>query len=420
MNACILSVGDELILGTTLDTNSQRLSQWLRDAGCLPVRHITVADDLDAIASAIEELAERAEVVIVTGGLGPTDDDRTRDALNIVTDDGAPMIEDAERANDLLQLFQSRGRVMPKINLRQALHPRSARMLPNPHGTAPGLAATVGSARVYCLPGPPSEMAPMFHSFVQPELAQSGLPPIVRRSVQVFGLGESQVAERLGDLMDRAREPLIGTTASQSVVTIQIVGHGADAANRALADAAHCARMLAPYSLGENGLGLEEALLSEAAARNTKLAVAESCTAGLVASMIASVPGASASLAGGWITYSNEMKMQLLGVEKSVLDAHGAVSAQCACAMADGAAQRSRADLAVAVTGIAGPDGGTPDKPVGTVWIAVSHAGAPARARRFRYPGDRDAVRHRAAKSALQLARWSLMGVDAPLLWERS
>lgn len=419
--AAVLGVGDELVIGTTLDTNSQRVAAALRDAGYATVEHRTVGDDLDAITRALRELASRHELVVVTGGLGPTDDDLTRDALNLVVDGGAPMLEDADRRHELRAWFEGRGRAMPPMNARQVLRPRSARTLPNPHGTAPGLAVCVGDALVFCLPGPPSEMQPMLEAHVLPGLVREGRPPVERRGVQTFGLGEASVAERLGARMRRGREPAVGTTASQSVVSVQIVAQGdADSARRAEAEAAECAALLVPYAFGGAGDSLAGALVGEARAQGLSLAVAESCTAGLVGAAIGSVPGASTVFRGGWIAYDNALKVSELGVRPETLAAQGAVSAACAEELAVGAARRALAGLAIAVTGIAGPDGGTSDKPVGTVFIAV-HRVDPrqTRVRAFHFPGPRDVVRDRAAKAALQMARWCALGVDAPMLWER-
>lgn len=419
--AAILGVGDELVLGTTLDTNSQWVARALRDAGYAAAQHRTVSDDLDAIARALRELSAEHDLVVVTGGLGPTDDDLTRDALNLVLDDGAPMLEDADRRRELRAWFEGRGRPMPAINARQAMRPRSARTLPNPNGTAPGLAASLGRARVYCLPGPPREMEPMLRAFVLPEVAQTGLPPVVRRAVLTFGLGESSVAELLGARMTRGRQPAVGTTASQSIVSVQVVAHGGASPEQAAAtEASECATVLAPYAFGFDHDTLAGALLAAAAARDATLAVAESCTAGLVGAAIGAVPGASARFVGGWITYSNEMKERELGVPAEVLRVHGAVSAACAQAMAVGAAARARATLALAITGIAGPDGGSEAKPVGTVFVAVHRSDTgTSDVRRFHFPGTRDVVRDRASKAAMQMARWSLLGERASMLWEQ-
>lgn len=419
--AAVLSVGDELVLGATLDTNSRTVSGALRDAGLDVTEHRTVADDRAAIEEALAALAARNSVVVVTGGLGPTDDDLTRDALNAVLDGGAAQVEDPQARADLEAWFAGRGRPMASINLRQALRPRSARILRNLEGTAPGLAARVGGARVYCLPGPPREMVPILERDVLPEVRPEGAPQVVARVVGSFGIGESALAEMLGDRMARGREPAVGTTASGSVVSVRVVARGADAARRADAEAGECARAIAPYAFGRGDATLASSLLDACRAARRTLAVAESCTGGLVGGMLTAVPGSSDAFAGGWITYTNELKSSALGVDRGLIERHGAVSAEVALAMAEGACRASGASLSVAITGIAGPGGAVPGKPVGTVWIAVHDAvRGSGRARRFEFPGARDIVRDRAAKTALQLARWQLAGEDAPIIWERS
>lgn len=419
--AAILSVGDELVLGTTLDTNSRTVSLALRDIGFDVVEHRTVADDRVAIADALRALAARGQVVVSTGGLGPTDDDLTRDALNDLVDGGAPQVEDPVARADLEAWFAGKGRAMAAINLRQSLRPRSARIVRNPGGTAPGLEASVGSCRVFCLPGPPREMIPMLEASVLPTIRPSGAPAIAKRTIGTFGIGESALAEMLGARMTRGREPAVGTTASGSVVSVQVVARGDDASARAATEAAECRVAVHPYDFGEEDDTLASALLAECRARGRTLAVAESCTGGLVGGMLTAVSGSSDVFAGGWITYSNDMKSRELGVDPALLAKVGAVSAEVALAMAAGACAACGADLSVAITGIAGPGGAVQGKPVGTVWIAVHDAAsARGRARRFEFPGPRDIVRDRAAKTALQLARWTLRGEDAAIIWERS
>lgn len=418
--AAVLSVGDELVLGTALDTNSRDVSVALRECGLDVVEHRTVADDRAAIVDAIRMLAARVEVLVCTGGLGPTDDDLTREALNDVIDPGAAQVEDPAARADVEAWFAGRGRAMPANNLRQALRPRSARILRNLGGTAPGLAASVGSCRAFFLPGPPREMLPILEADVLPAVRLPGEPPIAKRTLGSFGIGESALAELLGDRMRRGREPSVGTTASGSVVSVQVVARGPDAARRADDEVAACAAIAAPYGFGAAETTLAAAVLAELRSRGKVLAVAESCTGGMAGAMLTAVPGSSDAFLGGWITYSDEQKVRQLGVPGATIAAHGAVSGETVHAMARGACERSGASIAVAVSGVAGPGGGSAAKPVGTVWICVHDASAgTARARRFEFPGHREIVRDRAAKTALQLVRWTLRGEDAPILWER-
>lgn len=419
--AAVLSIGDELVLGTTLDTNGRTVAEALREAGLDVVEHRTVRDDRAAIAAAMRDLASGCDVLVVTGGLGPTDDDLTRDALNDLCDGGAAMVEDSQARADLEAWFAGRGRAMAAINLRQAMRPRSARAIRNPGGTAPGLAARIGGCRAWCLPGPPREMIPMLEGDVLPAVRPSGAPALAKCTVGTYGMGESSLAERLGARMARDREPAVGTTASGSIVSIQVVARGPDAPRRAVAEAEACAAIAGPYAFGMDGASLASALLDECRLRRRTVTVAESCTGGLIGGMLTAVPGSSDCFPGGWITYSNALKTAEVGVATEVLARHGAVSAETVAAMASGACLRAGATLGIAVSGIAGPGGAVEGKPVGTVWIAVHDAATgETRVRRFEFPGPRDIVRDRAAKAALQLARWTLRGEDAPMIWERA
>ena len=420
--AALLSIGDELTLGQGLDTNSQWLSQRLVELGILCVEHATVADDLSAIQGAILRLAGRADVVISTGGLGPTADDLTREALARAI--GESLVEDPAALGGLRRWFAGRARPMPEANRMQALRPVSATMLANEFGTAPGLGATVGGKEIFCLPGPPREMRPMFDSQVRPRLRPAR--EVRTRALHTFGLGESEVAERLGDLMARTRMPIVGTTVASGVVTIRIRSEGSanGAPAPSLEETERLARdRVAPYAFGTDSDTLASTVIALLKSRAQKVAVVESCTGGLLGTMITEVPGSRAVFAGGWITYSNQMKMQQIGVPSETLDRFGAVSRQCAEAMARGGAEHSGADWAVAVTGIAGPAGGTPEKPVGTVWIAIAGPHPPepgvwsTEARRFLLPGERQNVRDWSARSALAMLRFRLDGIDGvPLL----
>ena len=359
LRIAVLSIGDELVLGTALDTNSRAVSIAVRDLGHDPVEHRTVADRLPPIVAAYRELAAHADVVISTGGLGPTDDDLVRDALNAIVDGGVPMAEDPEAVMDVEAWFAGKGRPMAAINRRQMMRPRSARILRNPHGTAPGLACRVGAARVFALPGPPREMMPMLESHVLPALRAPGAAALVRIGCATFGIGESQLAERLGTRMARDREPSVGTTASGSVVSIHVVARGTDAQARAERELSECLAAAAPWAFGPLESGLAEAAVHALRESGATLAVAESCTGGMVGAMLTAVPGASDVFPGGWIAYANAMKERELGVPGASIAAHGAVSAEVALAMAQGACAGSGARIGVALTGIAGPGGAT-------------------------------------------------------------
>ena len=421
MRAIILSIGDELALGQTLDTNSQWLSARLAERAILPIEHRTLADDRPALAGAIVECALRCDLLIVTGGLGPTDDDLTREALGDAVSPGEPLVEDRVGMEHLRNWFERRGRAMPAINARQALRPRTFRIMPNPHGTAPGLAGEHGSCRIFCLPGPPREMQPMFLEHVATHLPVSaGGEVLLAASVHEVGMGESVAAQKLGDLMRRDRNPLVGTTVSDAIVSARIRAHGPDAwAQQSVQETIEAIQQAwQPYAFAVDGGTLAQAVGEALKSRHLRLVTAESCTGGWLGKTIVDVAGSSEYYAGGWVTYSNEMKLAELGVPAALIEAHGAVSEQVARAMALGAMQRSGADCALSITGVAGPDGGTPDKPVGTVFVAAALR-RQDQFRRFEFTGDRAMVRDRSVKSALQMLRFLLMDVpDTPLLWQ--
>lgn len=447
--AAILSIGDELTLGQTLDTNSRWLSQRLLDAGVSVREHVTVPDDLALLTSTLERLAtagpNQIDLILITGGLGPTADDLTREAIAAVLHE--PLIEDAQAVADLRRWFV--GRDMPATNLVQALRPATAMCLPNPHGTAPGLHAALErrmladfdagepgvtifdpddeSLDIFCLPGPPREMQPMFESHVLPRLRRPANESLAIRVLPTFGLGESEIARRLGPLMDRDRAarnlPLVGTTASNGVVSIRIRAAGEPDAASVAADAvaSECRTLVgSEWILADADRSLAAAVLDLLRARGETLALAESCTAGLLASTLGEVPGSSNALWGGFVTYANAAKSSLLGVAESTLAQHGAVSPHTALAMADGALRAAGTHHALAITGIAGPTGGTPEKPVGTVWIGLASRGQSTIARRFLFTGDRQNIRVWSAQSALGLLRLRLIGrEDLALLRQR-
>jgi nicotinamide-nucleotide amidase len=428
MRAAILSIGDELALGQNLDTNSAWLAAKLAELSMITIEHRTIADDRAAIAQAVAQLADRAEVVLMTGGLGPTADDLTREAVGDVLTPGQELVTDQEALERLEGLFAKRGRSMPEMNRKQAMRPSPARSLPNPHGTAPGIATEHKHCLIYCMPGPPREMQPMFLNHVAPELTRLRNPDdhvILTAAVFEFGMGESDAAERLGSMMERDRDPLIGTTASDSIVAARIRVNGPAAlARRQLEETvSRVAQLWQPYVFGDESTSLAQAAGELLRQRDKKLATAESCTGGWLGKAIVDLAGASDYYLGGWITYSNALKTKFLDVPPELLDRFGAVSAPVAEAMAHGALRASGADYSLAITGIAGPDGGTAAKPIGTVFIALEERGntePPARTRRFLFHADRATVRDRSVKAALQMLRFALLGVPSatPLLWE--
>jgi len=417
MDAIILSIGDELVLGQTIDTNSAWLSAQLAAVGCGIKAHATVPDDQPAIERAIRESAALCEVLIISGGLGPTEDDLTRQALAAVM--GQPLEMNAQWLAELENFFAKRTRTMPPGNRIQAMIPRGAKMIFNTAGTAAGIEAAVGSCRVFVMPGVPKEMKIMFQRDVLPYVRQqSGGAVILSRTLHTFGLGESAVAERIPDLMKRGRNPSVGTTVTNGVVSLRVnarFGSLEEASKQLEQTVSACRSALGPLIFAQDEESLQEVVgqLLKTAPGSPTVSVAESCTGGLLGKMLTDIPGSSAYFSYGWLTYANKAKEELLGVPANVLQEHGAVSEPVALAMATGARQRARSTYALAISGIAGPDGGTATKPVGTVCIALAHE-AGATARTFLFPGDREFIRDRSAKMALALLRYHLLKERPP------
>jgi len=413
MHAVILSIGDELVLGQTVDTNSAFLSAELAQLGIATTYHQTVADNRAAVVAAFRQASACADLVIATGGLGPTEDDLTRDALAEVM--GAPLVEDRPSLEAIREFFSRRDRPMPERNRMQAMHPQGSRMIPNPRGTAPGLTARIDHATVYVLPGVPSEMRGMFRDAILPALqAVPGTRPVIlTTTIHTFGQGESTVSEVLSDLMARDRNPRVGTTVANGIVPVRVRSefvNGSQAQDELDHTAGEIERRLGPIVFGRDEQTLPQAVLQAIHSTTMTVATAESCTGGLLGKYLTDVPGASAVYLGGWVTYSNDMKRAQLGVSTELLEAHGAVSKPVACAMAEGALRVCGADLAISITGIAGPEGGDEHKPVGTVWFALANRQGMLAARCV-FPGDRATIRDRAARTSLQLLRFHLMNV---------
>ena len=433
MTGIILSIGDELVLGQTIDTNSAWLSQQLAAIGCTILRHLTIGDDQLQIESALRESAQLSDVVLISGGIGPTEDDLTRQALASVMNE--PLEPNSIWLAELEKFFAQRGRPMPPINRIQAMIPRGATMIFNHAGTAAGIKATLvrkdgKTCDVYVMPGVPKEMKKMFQTSVLPELsARSGGAVIFSRTLHTFGLGESAIAERLGPLMHRDRNPSVGTTVSAGVVSLRINARF-ESMQRATDELARteneCRSALGDLIYGQDEQTLQDVVASQLFQINAKLSsnaapytvtTAESCTGGLLAKMLTDLSGSSGYFHRGFVTYSNQAKSEMLGVDPELIGQHGAVSEEVAKAMALGALDRAEAKAALAISGIAGPTGGTPTKPVGTVCIALATLDSSVpqvHARTFLFPGDRDMIRDRSAKMALTMLRFHLLGKPMP------
>jgi nicotinamide-nucleotide amidase len=404
--ACIVSVGNELLSGHTVDTNAAYIARQLRSIGIPTISSHMVADLQSTIVQALRLAAEEADIVVVTGGLGPTDDDLTREGF------AEFLGVDLELREDLLvrlgEYFQRRGVPMVRKNAVQARIPKGAQVVPNEWGTAPGILAEKDGKVFFALPGVPREMERMLAASVLPRLrAMASSQAMAVRKLKCFGAGESAIAEMIGDAMDRDRNPLVNCTAHMGVITLEIV-----ATSQTVAEAERLAQgqeAALREGLGPLVYGVGEETLAEVVGRQLQrlgktLAVAESCTGGLLAKLITDIPGASGYFTRGWVTYSNQAKVEELGVPQELIERYGAVSEPVAEAMARGARRKARADYAIGITGIAGPDGGTDEKPVGLVCICVDVEGQVQVVREV-FPWERSFVRLRAAQTALEMLR---------------
>ncbi len=415
MNAIILSIGDELVLGQTVDSNSAWLSAHLADLGIVPLYHKTIADNLDATVTALRLAVDETDLIIVTGGLGPTQDDLTRQAFAALIQ--KPLDLHPPSLERIRAFFKLLGREMSPSNRIQAHIPRGAEVLDNDWGTAPGIKLKIGKTLIFALPGVPREMEKMAECYIFPLYNHGSGTTVVVESLATFGAGESTIAEKLGELMRRDRNPLVGTTVSGGVVTVRLRSEAptSDLAHKRLAPVVALVKeRLGSLIFGEGQQTLAGTVGQLAKLKSKRLVTAESCTGGLVAKMLTDIPGSSAWFEGGWVTYANHMKIQELAVDPALIERDGVVSESVARAMAEGALRQSSADFSVALTGVAGPDGGSEEKPVGLVWIAVGSragTGCATQAECFRFPGGRDMIRDRAAKTALNLLRLELMKV---------
>jgi len=407
--ASIISVGNELLGGLIVNTNAAYLGRRLLSIGISTVSCYTVGDEIDLIVEALGLAAGQADIVLVTGGLGPTDDDVTRQGLAKFM--GVELEFRDELLRQISEFFTSRKIKMAGKNKIQAYIPAGARALANNLGTAPGIMAEYEGKIFVCLPGVPSEMKQMFAESIVEKLGQSGGGQVVViRKLHCFGTGESVIAEKLGDLMRRDRNPLINCTVSGGVITLHIVATAKDksgADEMTEKDRSELREILGDLVYGEDEQTLAEVVGVKLRERKETLAVAESCTGGLIGKLLTDVPGSSDYFTCGWVTYSNEAKVRELGVDRGLIEKHGVVSKEVACAMAKGAREKAGTDFGIGVTGIAGPGGGSKQKPIGLVYIVVDTVGQ-RDVQRYIFSHLREHIRLRASLAALNMLRLRL------------
>ena len=407
----VVTVGTELLLGLTVDTNAADLGQMLAAAGVEIVRRTSVADRPEMVAAAVQDALERTGAVLTTGGLGPTKDDLTKNAVAQLF--GKKLVLDEAMLRALEERFRRFKRPMPAMNRTQAEVPEGATVLPNPRGTAPGLWIEDERHRfVIMLPGVPHEMRGLLVEEVLPRLVardrERGATGVVRsRTVRTTGLPESAVAEKVQDLEAGLAPLTLAYLPGPPGVDLRLTAWGLppEEADRLLAEGAQAlTAALDSRCYGEDTTDLAAVVLDLLRARHEQVAVAESCTGGLLGARLTAIPGSSDSFVGGVIAYADDVKIAELSVPQSILSAHGAVSEETVRAMAEGATKRFDAACAMAITGIAGPGGGTPEKPVGTVWLAARRNGETKTIGRMMV-GDREEIRARSAQAALDLLR---------------
>jgi nicotinamide-nucleotide amidase len=410
----IVTIGDELLLGYTIDTNAAHLARVLAAEGVEISRRTTCGDTADSIATAVREALDRAGAVITTGGLGPTSDDLTKPSIAALF--GREMVLDEEHLAWMQERWRTRfQRAMPESNRQQAMLPAGARKLVNNHGSAPGIWLEDERGRwVAMLPGVPREMRGMLADTLLPlireRLGGGGL--VVRsRTLRTTGVGESHIADLVATIDGGVGPVELAYLPNADGTDLRLTVRGAlpeDADARLAAAAERLRSVVGAAVYGEEAADLADVVLRMCRKRKLKVAVAESCTGGLLGARLTAIPGSSDVVRGGIISYDNGIKTSLLGVPKAMLDEHGAVSEPVARAMATGARSATDANVALAITGVAGPDGGSESKPVGTVWIALDMNGE-VEARRYNMIGDRGEIRHRSAQAAMEMLRRRLL-----------
>ena len=400
MQAAIISVGDELLMGKTVNTNQAYISKELKTLGIETAYAVSVRDRRDSIRRALKK--SREDVLILTGGLGPTRDDLTKAVVS--EHYGLELVKNAHAFSAIKGYFDRTGREMKDTNLKQAFFPEDAIVLDNAFGTAPGMILEVGEQFVILLPGPPHEMRPMFQD-VKRHLSKLGTKPITRRGLRVISIGESEMESRLAPLYERHREVNIAPYAELGELTYIFTSEDEKKVDDAIRD---FKRQFSDLLIGDEVNSLEEVLVKTLMNQGKVISLAESCTGGLVASRIVNVPDASKVFKEAYVLYDDAAKTRQLGVNGEIIERFGAVSDQCVYELAYQLQQKTGADITLSISGIAGPSGGTEEKPVGTVYFAVTHKGHTKTEHRI-FSGRRQAVRSKAASYGMFLVLRSLV-----------
>ncbi len=413
LRAEIIAVGSELLTPLRSDSNALVLTARLREMGIDVVARTTVADDVTLLEGAFRNAIARAEVVIATGGLGPTADDLTREALAAAL--GRPLQRDPALVEELKQRFARYLRPMADVNLKQADVIAGAIVLRNPRGSAPGQRVDAGGAMIALLPGPPSEMLPMFEEQVVPVLASRVSGRVLRtRILKIASMSESDVEQAVAPVYTTFTNPRTTILGAPGQVELHLTAEGgteAEAHERIEALASGIRGALAGRVFSEDGRELHEVVADLLVERGLRLALAESCTGGLLSARLTEVAGSSRFLDRAYVPYANAAKVDQLGIDPALIERMGAVSEEVAQAMAAAARRKAGAGVSVAITGIAGPGGGSPEKPVGLVFIAIDGA-AGTRVRRCFFPGERGRVRVQAVQAALEMIRRGLLNLS--------
>ncbi len=412
MKAELISTGTELLLGQILNTNARFLGQRLAQLGIDIFFQTTVGDNETRLVEAFNAALGRADLIIVTGGLGPTTDDLTKETIAGIL--GLNLFLDNVSLARVEEFFRLRGKQMPEANKKQALIPEGAAVVPNQTGTAPGLIIETAGKIIIVLPGPPIENIPMFTETIEPFLKKKigkGKSVIVSRMLKILGMGESTIEERIKDLVEAQTNPTIAFLAPRGEVFIRLTAKAKTeaAAGKVIGKVEkEIRKRLGDYIYGADEETMEEVVAGLLKKHGLTLSAAESCTGGLIAKRLTGIPGVSENFMYGIVPYSNEAKTQLLGISPEVIEKYGAVSEETALEMVKGVRQAGGTDLAVAVTGIAGPSGGTPEKPVGLVYISFADHDTTI-VQRYIFAGDREVVRWQTANAALNLLRRYLL-----------